>query len=74
MWPDRVSNQGPQALDSDKLPTATRDPAVYLENYKLDYVHSVTIIKGHFYDVILRQQGQILLIDYFNLVNTRIGV
>ena len=27
MWPDRVSNPGPLALESDALPTAARDPA-----------------------------------------------
>ena len=28
MWPDRVSNSGPLALESDALPTALRGPAV----------------------------------------------
>ena len=28
MWPDRVSNPGPLALESDALPTALRGPAV----------------------------------------------
>ena len=28
MWPDRVSNQGPLALESDALPTALRGPAI----------------------------------------------
>ena len=27
MWPDRVSNPGPLALESDALPTALRGPA-----------------------------------------------
>ena len=26
MWPDQVSNSGPPALESDRLPTAFRDP------------------------------------------------
>ena len=26
MWPDRVSNPGPLALESDALPTALRGP------------------------------------------------
>ena len=28
MWPDRVSNPGPLALQSDALPTAPRGPRV----------------------------------------------
>ena len=28
MWPDRVSNPGPLALESDALPTALRNPAI----------------------------------------------
>ena len=32
MWPDRVSNPGPLALESDALLTAARGPAQY---YKL---------------------------------------
>ena len=28
MWPDRVSNSGPLAFESDALPTALRGPAV----------------------------------------------
>ena len=28
MWPDRVSNPGPLALESDALPIALRGPAV----------------------------------------------
>ena len=28
MWPDRVSNPGPLALESDALPTALRGPTV----------------------------------------------
>ena len=28
MWPDRVSNPGPLALESDALPTALRSPAL----------------------------------------------
>ena len=28
MWPDRVLNSGPMALESDALPTALRGPAV----------------------------------------------
>ena len=27
MWPDRVSNLGPLALEADALPTALRGPA-----------------------------------------------
>ena len=31
MWPDRVSDLGPLALESDALPTALRGPAtIYL--------------------------------------------
>ena len=29
MWPDRVSNPGPLALESDALPTAPRAPAIF---------------------------------------------
>ena len=29
MWPDRVSNPGPLALESDALPTALRGPAKF---------------------------------------------
>ena len=31
MWPDRVSNLGPGALESDTLPTALRGPAVSIK-------------------------------------------
>ena len=31
MWPDRVSNPGPLAHESDALPTALRDPAISSE-------------------------------------------
>ena len=30
MWPDRVSNPGPLALESDALPTAPRGPAIII--------------------------------------------
>ena len=32
MWPDRVSNPGPVALEPDALPTALRGPALLQEN------------------------------------------
>ena len=31
MWPDRVSNQGPLALESDLLPTALHGPSKFYE-------------------------------------------
>ena len=31
MWPDRVSNMGPLALESDALPTALHGPAKLLQ-------------------------------------------
>ena len=33
MWPDRVSNPGSLALESDALPTALRGPAMIYGNY-----------------------------------------
>ena len=30
MWPDRVSNPGPLALESDALPTTLRGPAYWI--------------------------------------------
>ena len=35
MWPDRVSNPGPLALESDALPTASRSSAYYQHREKL---------------------------------------
>ena len=35
MWPDRVSNPGPLALESDMLPTALRGPAKLIASKKL---------------------------------------
>ena len=32
MWPDRVSNPGPLALESDALPIALCSPAAQIEN------------------------------------------
>ena len=31
MWPDRVSKPGPQALESDELPTALHGPATFFK-------------------------------------------
>ena len=35
MWPDRLSNPGLLALESDALPTALRGPADIVISYKL---------------------------------------
>ena len=38
MWPDRVSNPGPPALESDALPTAIRGPANLHVHYNVQPV------------------------------------
>ena len=35
MWPDRVSNPGPQTYESGALPTALRGPAVFQSKSQL---------------------------------------
>ena len=37
MWPDRVSNPGHLALESDALPTALRGPAVSAQTHLPHY-------------------------------------
>ena len=43
MWPDRVSNPGPLALESDALPTALRGPARVKREMRIRKMRSFVI-------------------------------
>ena len=60
MWPDRVSNPGPLALESDALPTAPRGPVLLI----VSMVNTVSIIRKHLcpyieisYSLFLEREG-----------------
>ena len=49
MWPDRVSNPGPLALEADALPTAPRGPAVCVCVFLCVYVCVCVCVCGYLY-------------------------
>ena len=52
MWPDRVSNPGPLALESDALLTALRGPAVCACMCMCAYTVMPPVIKFYFEKII----------------------
>ena len=46
MWPDRISNPGPLALESDALPTALRGPAILNYKTELNRMYKIAVIIG----------------------------
>ena len=66
MWPDRVANPGPLALESDALPTelhsqAKKKPVLYMKKYG---IYSISLCRCHF-----PWLYQIMNISMFHSVN-----